>query len=100
MCRDVRSAHVRKVNITLCSHMHGAGARSSKVSFPDPILILVWEQDFSIFKFQKKGGLYEAHVSRMEPELEPAVESTSEVEKLIQLLNEGTVGLYLSLAKF
>ena len=42
--------------------MHGAGARSSEVSFPDPILILVWEQDFSIFKFQKKGGLYEAHV--------------------------------------
>ena len=37
--------------------------------------------------------------SRMEPELEPAVESTSEVEKLIRLLNEGTVGLYLSLAK-
>ena len=36
--------------------MHGAGARSFEVSFPDPILILVWEQDFSIFKFQKRAG--------------------------------------------
>ena len=39
--------------------MHGAGARSTKVSFPDPILLLVWERDNALSQISKKGGLYE-----------------------------------------